>query len=350
MTAVERFAAHHFTYNSVTPARQREVLRYLGRLEAHAGAPAETLTYQELEAFLAYQLQQGYHVNTVLLMLKAIKPFYRWAWRNGVIDAERWLRIKEVPPPRGSTAQARPRPYKREQIERFWQQLDERFPLVPDLTIRKFTQGIAKYRRVWRHATHLQIQAIAGLALLGGLRQTEILLADVDDIHPDNAYIVVDHGKSPFGHGNGHREVPYTEQGREMVGRWLELRDVLSPPHDRPWLVLDPRASQRNRLAPSDPMNPLHPYGMATLLPKVGKGWELHRFRHTCATEWLRAGVELERVSKLLGHSHIQQTLCYTELVRDDLADSMRAKEEAFVTAVGRRHKLLINQPGTAGR
>jgi len=63
------------------------------------------------------------------------------------------------------------------------------------------------------------------LALFGGLRHAEILHASIDDIHPDNDFIVV-RGKSSFGERQGFREVPYTEQGRGMVARWLDFRAV----------------------------------------------------------------------------------------------------------------------------
>src|SRR3954452_18775340 len=57
--------------------------------------------------------------------------------------------------------------------------------------------------------------------------------------------------------------------------------------------------------------------------------WELHRLRHTCGTEWLRAGMELQIVSRLLGHSNITQTLGYAEIVSDDVhRGAMRAHED----------------------
>ena len=37
-------------------------------------------------------------------------------------------------------------------------------------------------------------------------------------MHPDNDFIVV-RGKSPFGQRQGYREVPFTEEGRELLAR-----------------------------------------------------------------------------------------------------------------------------------
>jgi integrase len=44
-----------------------------------------------------------------------------------------------------------------------------------------------------------------------------------------------------------------------------------------------------------------------------------HQFRHTYATEMLRAGVSLPSVMKLLGHASLNMTMIYVEVVMDDL-------------------------------
>lgn len=48
-----------------------------------------------------------------------------------------------------------------------------------------------------------------------------------------------------------------------------------------------------------------------------------HVLRHTAATRWLRAGVKLEVVSKLLGHSSILTTMKYLHLTDSDLANAL---------------------------
>lgn len=341
-TTVEDFANDYFVMEGLTPKRQWLVLQQLRKLETHAGGSAETLDDLALRAFLADQLTAGLHVNTVRKHLGAIKPFYRWCWRNRVIDAERWMRIDDVKPPRGSSANGRPRPYTLKEVGRFWDELDEAWPQTSDKFVSRYVRGLSPYRRVWKHAMSLQVQAVASLALFGGLRRSEIRFIEIDDIHPDNEYIVV-RGKSPFGERQGYREVPYTEEGRAMVGEWLVFRALLKPAHDRPWLVLTANATPNNPMSPSHPLNPISRVGFDSLVTSFG-AWELHRFRHTAATEWLRAGVTLERVSKLLGHANISQTLGYAELVSDDVARDVRRAEADFVTAVGRRARLLTRR------
>lgn len=50
-------------------------------------------------------------------------------------------------------------------------------------------------------------------------------------------------------------------------------------------------------------------------LPKFG--W--HRLRHTFATEYLRGGGEVVRLSKQLGHSSVTTTMKYEHLLTEDL-------------------------------
>jgi integrase len=209
----------------------------------------------------------------------------------------------------------------------------------------RYQRGLSRYGRVWRHAMNLQTSAVASLALFGGLRRAEIRFAGIDDIHPDNDFIVV-RGKSPFGERQGYREVPYTEAGRRMVGEWLAFRNLIGPSHDSPWLVLTANATPKGRL-PSHPFDPIKEHSFKKLMSRVG-AWELHRFRHTCATEWLRAGAELEVVQRLMGHATLDQTLCYAQLVNTDVARGLRRVESDFLTVLDRRNQRLLG--GTNGR
>jgi site-specific recombinase XerD len=143
-------------------------------------------------------------------------------------------------------------------------------------------------------------------------------------------------GKSPFGERQGYREVPYTEEGRRLVAEWLDFREtILKPGHNHPWMIL--RQGGGSYYAVLDRIGD---FAFMSIPTHVG-AWHYHRFRHTAATEWLRAGVPLEHVSKLLGHANLTQTLVYAELVREDVARDVRRAEADFVTAVGRRNKLL---------
>jgi integrase len=58
------------------------------------------------------------------------------------------------------------------------------------------------------------------------------------------------------------------------------------------------------------------------------ENWFLHKFRATCCTIWLRAGIDLRTVQSWMGHSDIESTMRY--LRPQDDAD-VRAKVESYI-------------------
>ena len=124
------------------------------------------------------------------------------------------------------------------------------------------------------------------------------------------------------------REVPYTEAARRKVQRWLDMRVRIGVPHDSPWIVAV------SNVADGVWLRPMSFVRFGELLTTVGD-WQLHRFRHTSATNWLRAGVSLEMVSRYLGHANITQTLAYAELVRDDIQTAVERNESRFTRLIG---------------
>ena len=68
---------------------------------------------------------------------------------------------------------------------------------------------------------------------------------------------------------------------------------------------------------------------MRYILKEIGKktgvkGVHPHRFRHTLATNLLKAGMPLERVQKILGHSKITTTQKYIFVDDTDVANDYR--------------------------
>ncbi len=59
------------------------------------------------------------------------------------------------------------------------------------------------------------------------------------------------------------------------------------------------------------------------------KGYSLHGLRHTCATELLNAGMRLECLQQLLGHSTVEQTRRYARLTD-------KTREEEYFRAMAR--------------
>lgn len=323
----DQFAAHYYVLHQITEVRQRRALRLFVEVETWLGRPLHTAEPDDLSKWMAEKVGEGYDANTVRFWLNMLRPYFRWAWQSReLIDADRWLRIAEVKPPRGATGISTPKPYTRTQIRAFWLELDEAMPPLdrPDYFIGRFKRGTSPYRSIRQHLRNSQVRAIVSLALYEGLRRKEIYAIGLDELAIENAYLLVQGKRTD--HREREREVPYMPAASEFVREWLVLRRLLRPRHRQPWLALQSPKPQR----------PMGEKPFNELLAKVGDGYELHRFRHTFATEQLRARMPLERLKEILGHANIQQTLAYAKLVRDDLSVAMAESDKAFMAAVGR--------------
>jgi len=316
---IERFRSEYIQYHGLTTDRANRQIKTLREFEAHAGKVITDCGADDFRSYLAHLTSTGLHPNTVRSRAGMIRPYFGWAFDTGLISGDTLMAVKRVGNPKGSSSATKPKPYSSKELRAFWNGLDENWPLKSERSLKMWRNGTASYRIVWRHLMHVQIEAIVRLALDCGLRRQEIYGLSIDDLHPDNYYIVVRYAKREAGGAEKMREVPFTKQTRIAIQRWLDFRAEMKPDHDFPWLAL------RNPVA----TKPMRWERFGGIVNTCGP-FTLHRFRHTCATLWLRSGVGLEKVQRLLGHATLMQTLAYAELVRDDIHAAMHKHEDAF--------------------
>jgi site-specific recombinase XerD len=327
---IDQFKSEYQDYHGISAKRAREQRTLLSRLESRLnGRTLADATADDFQQLLGDLRSEGLHVNTVRKKANMVRPFFSWAYAKGLIPGDAYMRLKMVEDPRGATAHSKPNPYKRKELDQFFTDLEAALPLLPESGpgsrfVNRFLQGKSRWHRVRRHAMRLQVDAIVALALHCGLRRAEIFRLKPDDLHYDNEYIVV------LGKGDKIREVPFTEEARGAVQRWLDFRlQVIRPTCAETWLSCWYADSY---------MRPMSFERLEELLPKVvAPGWTLHRFRHTFATERLRAGTPLEIVSLAMGHATLEQTRAYAEIVRSDIARELAKTEGAFAERVANR-------------
>ena len=157
-----------------------------------------------------------------------------------------------------------------------------------------------------RNAGERRAHTLAMLLMDTGCRVDEALSLHVPDIDLDNVLLQV------RGKGQKERIVPFSLVLRRVLFLWLKQRkDPL-----RSELVFPTRTgsklSRRNATR-------AHYDLLARLgLPKCG----FHRLRHTFATNYLRNGGDVVRLSRVLGHSQITTTMRYLHLQTEDLQKS----------------------------
>jgi site-specific recombinase XerD len=305
--------------------RQAAVARFLVELEAWlAPRPLSGLEADDLRAFLEERLAQGFHPNTARKWLVMARTLATWLYKERAISADTLLAIRDVRPPAGSSRRPQPRPYSRRELRNLRAVLDARWPRMSPEEARHYAvkrrEGRTSYKRIRRHAVRLQLEAIIALALELGLRRREIFALDLDWVHYDNAYIAVWGTDGPW--SARVREVPFTDASRQATYDWIEFRALLGVDHERPWVALHggPGVGEPMKRDAFDKL----------LRTYVGDGWTLKRLRDTCAVTWVKRGLPLEPLRRLLGLATIEDTLPYARLVGGQLERHMR---RAAITA-----------------
>lgn len=329
-----RFEREYQHFHRISAERCGQQRREIERLaDAIEPRPLTEVDGQDFRAHMGALLDAGLHVNTVRKRANMLRSFFGWMYAADLIDGSRYMKLKSVKDPRGASGRSTPKPYTTAEIAQMWETFDRRFePRVKNLdrVIRWWVAGQRPWTRtLTRHAMRLQIEAVIMLALHSGLRRGEIYQCSLDDLHYDNLYIVVRHGHNGTGDGRT-RQVPYTPEAREAVRQWIEFRTLMRPEHNRPWLTI-------HRYNGSERNDALSFRAFESILSPLGPGWELHRLRHTCATERLRSGMPLEKLKELLGHANIQQTLAYAQILKSDIYRDLEQTNDSFVRRVSRR-------------
>lgn len=153
---------------------------------------------------------------------------------------------------------------------------------------------------------HCRDIALAELLYGSGLRISEAVSLNVDDVTPQSAMVRV------MGKGRKERLAPLSDTCVQALAGWLALRGEVAQPADQALFVgargarLDRRQAARIvqalcvRAGITTPISP-------------------HSLRHSFATHLLEAGADLRTVQELLGHSRLATTQRYTRLTLDHL-------------------------------
>ena len=144
-----------------------------------------------------------------------------------------------------------------------------------------------------------------------GMRVSELLALNIADLDFAQSLVTIQHGK-----GDKARVLPL---GAGVAG-WL--REYIE--NVRPWLVVDednpPQTLFLSRFGrhmdKSGLFYKLYTYKQRA---KIQKKITTHTFRHTLASEMLKAGADLRHIQELLGHEHLTTTQQYLHVVKADL-------------------------------
>jgi site-specific recombinase XerD len=150
-------------------------------------------------------------------------------------------------------------------------------------------------------------KAIVGLMLFNGLRSCEVIALNCDDVVLSESQIRV------RGKGNKLRWLPLAAETIQLLDHYLRLE---RPPNcGSPLFVVLKGRSRGTRMTAAG-LRSLFRHHRRTAGPTQANP---HRFRHTFATDMIRAGISLPALMQLMGHAQIHTTLVYVQLTSQDI-------------------------------
>jgi site-specific recombinase XerD len=240
---------------------------FLSYLKKERGRTSlETITRDDLSSFIEHEQDRGMQPNTVSTRLRLLYAFLRYLVDREVVHPDllkRKLRVK-VP-------EALPRAIDPEDVQ-------------------QFLAVIEKPRD----------RALILVLLRTGMRIGELLATRMSEVNLREKQIIIREAqKTRVG-----RVAYLSEDACEALTIWLNQRD--------PGKECLFYGQGRQRLSYTAIRMRFAKYLEAAGL--AHKGYSLHCLRHTCATELLNAGMRLECLQQLLGHSSIEMTRRYARL------------------------------------
>jgi integrase len=162
--------------------------------------------------------------------------------------------------------------------------------------------SVDEVSRFWSSFRTSRDLAIVGLMLLQGLRSQEVLALNRDDLLLPEAQIRV------RGKGNKTRFLPLAPEAAQLLDHYLRLE---RPTTSTNALFVSLKGPARGaRMTPAG-LRSLFRHHRRTTGVKIANP---HRFRHTFASDMVRAGVSLPALMQLMGHAQIQTTLVYMQV------------------------------------
>jgi integrase len=167
--------------------------------------------------------------------------------------------------------------------------------------------SVDEVARFWSSFRTSRDLAIVGLMLLQGLRSREVIALNCDHVLFPEAQIRVP------GKGSKTRLLPLAPEAVQLLDHYLRLE---RPPVPTPPLFVSLKGRARGtRMTPAGLRSLFRHHRRTTGVHKANP----HRFRHTFATDMVRAGVSIPALMRLMGHANIQTTLIYVEVTSMDV-------------------------------
>jgi integrase/recombinase XerD len=175
----------------------------------------------------------------------------------------------------------------------------------PKLTI--VPLSVDEVARFWRSFRNARDLAIVGLMLMHGLRSAEVMALNRDDVLLSEGQLRV------RGKGNKLRFLPLAPETTQLLDHYLRVERP--DPCSAALFVVLKGPPRGQRMTPAGLRSLFRHHRRTTGIQLANP----HRFRHTFASDMVRAGISLPALMQLMGHADIQTTLHYVKVSPHDV-------------------------------
>jgi integrase/recombinase XerD len=167
--------------------------------------------------------------------------------------------------------------------------------------------SVDEVSRFWTSFRSSRDLTIVGLMLLHGLRSCEVLSLNCEDVQLSDSQIRV------RGKGKRVRVLPLARESAQLLDHYMCLERPAGC--GQALFVCLKGPARGNRMTPAGLRSLFRHHRQATGVRQANP----HRFRHTFASEMVRAGISLPALMQLMGHAHIETTMLYVQLTPRDV-------------------------------
>ncbi|MCR4398407.1 MAG: site-specific tyrosine recombinase XerD [Firmicutes bacterium] len=259
----------------------RDLRQYLEYLESSGKDAVEKASRATVVAYLLFLQKQGKATATIARRLAALRSFYQFLLREKYVDKDPTANLESP-------------------------KLEKRLPKV--LTIKE-VETLLKQPNP-STASGLRDKAMLELLYATGIRVSELISLDIDDISLDMGYIRCS------GKGSKERIVPVGSVAVKCVADYLGSgRGRLVPDRGEKALFVNHHGKRLTR------------QGFWKIVKRyahdarISKEITPHTLRHSFATHLLENGADLRSVQEMLGHADISTTQIYTHVTKGRLKE-----------------------------
>jgi len=167
--------------------------------------------------------------------------------------------------------------------------------------------SVDEVARFWSSFRNARDLAMVGLMLMHGLRSAEVMSLNRDDVLFSEGQIRV------RGKGTKLRLIPLAPETTQLVDHYLRVERP--DPCSAALFVVLKGPARGQRMTPAGLRSLFRHHRSTTGIQLANP----HRFRHTFASDMVRAGMSLPALMQLMGHTDIETTLRYVQVTPQDV-------------------------------